>query len=275
MTDKVSRIPQKSSTSGSAWVSFEGLRWASQQMPRADLTPSVKLVLFAMAASLRGDDCQVWPSRRRLAAMTGLSVASVDRAVGDLAAADLIRVERRQADHGDSDTNVYTLALGGDNLQPPPLTMVPGGGRKLRPNVQVQDQYTRTSTRQAEQQALISDPAALTFPVDGPGGPEWPLGQSLVAELTELFPTLDVLGECRAALAWVRANPAGRKTSSGMRRFLTGWLTRSTDRARQTTAHHGHRAPTGAQALQRRIEDSGTVDLGGLVDWYENDGSRK
>jgi uncharacterized protein YdaU (DUF1376 family) len=69
----------------------------------------------------------------------------------------------------------------------------------------------------------------LTFPTDGEPG-AWMLLESQVSEWAALFPTLDVLGECRSALAWVQADTKRKKTAGGMRRFLAGWLTRSKDR---------------------------------------------
>ena len=69
----------------------------------------------------------------------------------------------------------------------------------------------------------------LTFPTVGPTK-IWPLVQSQIDHWRELYPTIDVLGECRKALAWVEAHPDRRKTHRGMPKFLTGWLGRSTDR---------------------------------------------
>lgn len=78
-----------------------------------------------------------------------------------------------------------------------------------------------------------SEPKALlTFPIDGIGGPTWLLSEAQVAEWATLFPSLDVMAECRHSLAWVRAKPSRRKTARGMPAFLVGWLTRSNDRGR-------------------------------------------
>ena len=70
----------------------------------------------------------------------------------------------------------------------------------------------------------------LTFPVIGTNGHEWRLRRRQVEEWAALYPGLDVIAECRHALAWVQANPGRRKTSSGMPRFLTNWLNRTVDR---------------------------------------------
>lgn len=68
-----------------------------------------------------------------------------------------------------------------------------------------------------------------TFPCVG-RYKHWPLLDSQVQAWADLYPNLDVLDECRKALAWIRANQGHRKTAKGMPRFLVGWLNRSVDR---------------------------------------------
>lgn len=70
----------------------------------------------------------------------------------------------------------------------------------------------------------------LLFPTIGANGTEWRLRRAQVEEWQGLFPTVDVLSECRAALAWIKASPERRKTVKGMPRFLVAWFTRSVDR---------------------------------------------
>jgi hypothetical protein len=71
---------------------------------------------------------------------------------------------------------------------------------------------------------------ALTFPCVGTGPAAWVLPGEQVAGWTVAYPALDVLAECRKALAWIEASPTRRKTAGGMKRFLVGWLNRATDR---------------------------------------------
>ena len=71
------------------------------------------------------------------------------------------------------------------------------------------------------------EPAILEFPTNGPVK-TWHLTQRQIDEWSGLYPSLDVLGECRKALGWVQANQ--RKTAKGMPRFLNSWLARSCDR---------------------------------------------
>jgi hypothetical protein len=86
------------------------------------------------------------------------------------------------------------------------------------------------SSAPAEPRAKLVD-QFLIFPTVGKAA-EWVLTNSQVAAWRQLFPHLDVEQECRAALAWVIANPAKRKTATGVARFLTAWLTRAQDSGR-------------------------------------------
>lgn len=69
----------------------------------------------------------------------------------------------------------------------------------------------------------------LTFPTQG-SVKEWRLTKEHVEKWEELFPALDILGQCRLALAWCDANPRRQKTVSGMPKFLVGWLTKAQNR---------------------------------------------
>lgn len=72
-----------------------------------------------------------------------------------------------------------------------------------------------------------NEPALLTFPCNGKQK-TWRLTQSAVDEWTALYPGIDVLAECRKALAYVKANRP--KTARGMPAFLVAWFNRINDR---------------------------------------------
>ena len=96
-----------------------------------------------------------------------------------------------------------------------------------------------------EPDAEPTEPAILTYPTDGKQK-EWPLTQALVDEWETLYPSLDILAECRKALAWVRANPGKRKTAGGMPRALVSWFNRANDKPANAQMHERVRemAPT-------------------------------
>lgn len=64
------------------------------------------------------------------------------------------------------------------------------------------------------------------------GGDEIPITKSQSEEWGTLFPAVDVPQELRNMRAWLLANPRNRKTSSGMLRFATSWLSRSQNSSR-------------------------------------------
>lgn len=93
-----------------------------------------------------------------------------------------------------------------------------------------EDTQKGVAARLADKSAQQRPPALLTFPCIGkPGEPrEWGLTTDYVAELAEAYSGIDVLAESRRALVWIRANRP--KTARGMKRFLTSWLDRATQR---------------------------------------------
>ena len=87
----------------------------------------------------------------------------------------------------------------------------------------------RRKARKSVSPATRAEPPAdtrLTFNTTG-RPTAWHLTQAQVDDWVGVYPGLDVLGECRKASAWLAAN--GRKTASGMPRFLVSWLNRTTN----------------------------------------------
>lgn len=75
---------------------------------------------------------------------------------------------------------------------------------------------------------LITRQAAslLVFPCIGQPD-RWELTAESLAVWQQAFPGLDILGQCRRALAWVESNH--RKTHRGMKSFLNSWLMKAND----------------------------------------------
>ena len=94
-------------------------------------------------------------------------------------------------------------------------------------------------------------PSLMAFPIRGKGVSEWHLTQPVVNDLVLAFPGLDVLQECRRALAWVNGGAANRKTFTGMRRFLFRWVDRAANQGRSKLFQ--------AAAIGRRLEDIPTL----------------
>lgn len=75
------------------------------------------------------------------------------------------------------------------------------------------------------------EPALLRFPLAGKAG-EFPITQADVNEWQESFPGVDVLQALKVCLQWNRDNPKRRKTRSGIRKHISGWLAREQNRSR-------------------------------------------
>lgn len=58
----------------------------------------------------------------------------------------------------------------------------------------------------------------------------YPITQEDVDEWSNLYPSVDILQELRKMRGWLDANPAKRKTSRGIKRFITSWLAREQDK---------------------------------------------
>lgn len=112
------------------------------------------------------------------------------------------------------------------NLTKPNLT---------KPNQTIEANASCPETKKSSPGPDPEPESLLSFPCDGNPG-VWNLIESQVSEWSKLFPSLDILAECRKALAWSSASPDRRKTSRGMKRFLVSWLTRATDNRRSQPA---------------------------------------
>jgi hypothetical protein len=98
------------------------------------------------------------------------------------------------------------------------------------------------------QKPLLEPIALLTFPCDGQRK-SWGLSRDQIANWSSLYPKLDVLAECRKALAWVESDPSRRKTHRGMTRFLVDWLNRATNMPARVAA-----APRVAESMLDKID---------------------
>lgn len=94
-----------------------------------------------------------------------------------------------------------------------------------------QEQKTGIAARRGDASAQPPPPTVkpvMVFPCIGKNGDprEWGLSPAYLAELSAGYEGVDVLAECRKALAWVKANRP--KTAKGMPAYLVNWLNRST-----------------------------------------------
>ncbi len=103
----------------------------------------------------------------------------------------------------------------------------------------------------AQSAALVathSEPEpVITIPLTG--SKEHPVTEADLIEWRAAFPGVDVMQALRSARQWSIANPQKRKTTRGVRRFLTAWLDREQNR--------GGRAPlSGARPFEDKTTQS-------------------
>ena len=72
-------------------------------------------------------------------------------------------------------------------------------------------------------------PAAVLPLVDGT---DFEISVKTVAELSGLYPAVDVEQQLRNMRGWLLANPKNRKTKAGIMRFVNSWLSREQNSAR-------------------------------------------
>ncbi len=98
----------------------------------------------------------------------------------------------------------------------------------------------------------------LTFPVKASKGRSdtWDLTRAAADRLAERFPSIDVLDECRGALAWCEANPTKQKTTRGIPAFLTNWLLNTKKKSNPHTNGHANRRFAGVGAIPAGQEDN-------------------
>lgn len=61
-------------------------------------------------------------------------------------------------------------------------------------------------------------------------GEEYPVFGEQIENWQSLYPAVNVMQELRGMRGWLEANPAKRKTKSGINRFINGWLAREQNR---------------------------------------------
>lgn len=74
----------------------------------------------------------------------------------------------------------------------------------------------------------VQAPSVLTMPlVDGS---EFDIVQSDIDEWQDAYPAVDVMQELKKMRLWCKDHPKNRKTKTGVRKFITGWLDREQNR---------------------------------------------
>lgn len=74
------------------------------------------------------------------------------------------------------------------------------------------------------------DPSQVVEHIPLNDGTEYPVTKDFVAELDRLYPAVDPVQTLREMRGWCIGNPTRRKTSRGVRGFITSWFAREQDK---------------------------------------------
>ena len=109
----------------------------------------------------------------------------------------------------------------GDILENPNKTA--NNNVNVNKNVNVNDNVNTSGDEKKEIITLVLDT-----------GDEFSVSEEQFKEWQRLYPKVDVLQELRKMKGWCDANPKKRKTKSGIKRFITGWLAREQSEKKET-----------------------------------------
>lgn len=82
----------------------------------------------------------------------------------------------------------------------------------------------------------------------------YPVFKDQVKEWADLYPAADVMQQLRNMKGWLDANPKKRKTKSGIKRFINGWLAKEQDRGNSLGSE------TGIQSVDKKNYTEGWGD---------------
>lgn len=88
------------------------------------------------------------------------------------------------------------------------------------------------------------------------GAAEFAVHQAYVDELAAAYPAVDIPQELKRARLWCLDNPTKKKTASGVRRFITGWMTRAQNDSRRA-------GPASTSSRPTRRTDFASMDYSG------------
>lgn len=122
---------------------------------------------------------------------------------------------------------------------------------------------------------LVPQPVALG---DWPcrGGSTWDLTEAHARELAETYSTevSAIVAQARQARQWLRDDPRRQKTHGGMRRFLSGWLTKAANRGQLERHPSGPPRPRGG-GERMRVQDELRLEEQALLAYAERARARE
>ena len=100
-----------------------------------------------------------------------------------------------------------------------------------------------------------SMPPAITLTLNDKS--EYPFSAHDLAEYQDLYPAVDVAQQFRKMQRWIKDNPTKRKTKTGIRKFVSGWLSKEQDRGGSKRAAQNQ---TGGNVFAEMLREEGARD---------------
>ena len=130
-----------------------------------------------------------------------------------------------------------------------PLESNPSKNPNTNPNTNTNPGSTEPET--------ISDSVTPVIELPLNDGSLFPVTQEQYQEWAGLYPAVDVIQQLRNMLGWLNSNPGRRKTKSGIKRFVTSWLSKEQDKYHPAAAGQGQQRGNGATFMDMWRDEYG------------------
>ena len=115
-----------------------------------------------------------------------------------------------------------------------------------------QKQEPKKQPKKKKEQPIDETPVVFQLMLND--GSNFDVHQSLIDELTPLYPNVDIEQEFRNMIGWIKGNPTKRKTRTGVMKFITMWIGREQNRyhgtpIQQPVRTNGHKNPFAEMAF--------------------------
>ena len=105
--------------------------------------------------------------------------------------------------------------------------MIANDSNRPRNPIQSESESKSNSNIYCSEPKVSEQQPAITLELNT--GEEYGISSKDISEWTELYPAVDVMQCLRNMKGWLSSNPTKRKTSKGIRRFITRWLQKEQD----------------------------------------------
>ena len=103
-------------------------------------------------------------------------------------------------------------------------------------------------------------------------GSKFPITETDIKKYQEVYTNIDVVKEIKKAILWCDSNPSNRKTKTGAKKFINGWLNRAENRKEEKAIEPASqpRKKTNTYTLENGVETSNPfvamLERGEIVD---------